>query len=346
MKSIAIIGAGVSGLYAALQLQQKGYDVTVFEARERVGGRIFTKDGYDLGPTWYWPDTEKTISELVDALGLDSFLQHTTGEMVLERQTTTAPERHVLPEESIVRSKRLVGGMTSLVEALYAKLPDDIVRFGHRLTSINRQSDRVQLTFQNGSVHHTDDVILALPPRLVANLTIEPELPASTRNALKTTPTWMASQAKALIVYETPFWREEGLSGFGMSWVGPLQEIHDASPMDGQGALFGFFRLSPDERKALGEGQVKTRVIEQLEKLYGPKANDFLRFHYMDWSTESETATSDDLMPLTAFPAYGSIELEDRLHLIGSETDAQFGGHIEGALRSAERMVKQFNIED
>ncbi|MDX5981284.1 FAD-dependent oxidoreductase [Exiguobacterium profundum] len=340
MKSIAIIGAGISGFYAAIQLHQKGYDVTIFEARDRIGGRILTKDGYDLGPTWYWPDTEKTISELVDTLGLESFVQHTTGHMVLERQTTTAPERHVLPEESIVLSKRLVGGMTSLVEALHAKLPDDIVRLGHRLTSIDRQSDRVQLTFQNGSVHHTDDVILAIPPRLVAEVAIEPALSAQTRKALKTTPTWMASQAKALIVYETPFWREEGLSGFGMSWVGPLQEIHDASLIDGPGALFGFFRLSPGEREALGEGQVKTRVIEQLEKLYGPKANDFLRFHYMDWSTESETATSDDLLPLTAFPAYGPIELGDRLHLIGSETDAQFGGHIEGALRSANRIVQ------
>nr|WP_214818699.1 FAD-dependent oxidoreductase [Exiguobacterium sp. s131] len=341
MKSIAIIGAGVSGLYAATQLHQKGYDVTIFEARDRIGGRILTKDGYDLGPTWYWPDTEKTISELVDTLGLESFVQHTTGHMVLERQTTTTPERHVLPKESIVLSKRLVGGMTSLMEALHAKLPDDIVRLGHRLTSIDRQSDRVQLTFQNGSVHHTDDVILAIPPRLVAEVAIEPALSAQTRKALKTTPTWMASQAKALIVYETPFWREEGLSGFGMSWVGPLQEIHDASLIDGPGALFGFFRLSPGEREALGEGQVKTRVIEQLEKLYGSKANDFLRFHYMDWSRESETATSDDFLPLTAFPAYGPIELGDRLHLIGSETDAQFGGHIEGALRSANRIVQE-----
>ncbi|WP_270813334.1 flavin monoamine oxidase family protein [Exiguobacterium sp. CinTr1] len=339
-QQIAIIGAGISGLYAAIQLHQKGYDVTIFEARDRIGGRILTKDGYDLGPTWYWPDTEKTISELVDTLGLESFVQHTTGHMVLERQTTTAPERHVLPEESIVLSKRLVGGMTSLVEALHAKLPADIIHLGHRLTSIDRQADRVQLTFQNGAVHHADDVILALPPRLVANLTIHPELSASTQNALKTTPTWMASHAKALIVYEIPFWREEGLSGFGMSWVGPLQEIHDASPMNGQGALFAFFRLSPGEREALGEGQVKTRVIEQLEKLYGPKANDFLRFHYMDWSTESETATSDDFLPLTAFPAYGPIELGDRLHLIGSETDAQFGGYIEGALRSANRIVQ------
>ncbi|RHB48531.1 FAD-dependent oxidoreductase [Exiguobacterium sp. AM39-5BH] len=34
-KSIAIIGAGASGLYAALLLIEKGYDVTVFESRAR-----------------------------------------------------------------------------------------------------------------------------------------------------------------------------------------------------------------------------------------------------------------------------------------------------------------------
>ncbi len=40
MKSIAIIGAGVSGLYAATQLHQKGYDVTVFEARDRQLSKV------------------------------------------------------------------------------------------------------------------------------------------------------------------------------------------------------------------------------------------------------------------------------------------------------------------
>lgn len=47
---IAIIGAGLAGLTAALRLHQKGYAVTVYEARDRVGGRVFTvlmknKDG-------------------------------------------------------------------------------------------------------------------------------------------------------------------------------------------------------------------------------------------------------------------------------------------------------------
>lgn len=39
---VAIVGGGFSGLAAAHELQSAGYDVTVFEARNRVGGRIVT----------------------------------------------------------------------------------------------------------------------------------------------------------------------------------------------------------------------------------------------------------------------------------------------------------------
>ncbi len=41
-EKIAVIGAGLSGLTAAYRLQQKGCDVEVYEARNRVGGRVFT----------------------------------------------------------------------------------------------------------------------------------------------------------------------------------------------------------------------------------------------------------------------------------------------------------------
>lgn len=39
---VGIIGAGISGLYTALLLRREGHKVTVFEAADRVGGRIYT----------------------------------------------------------------------------------------------------------------------------------------------------------------------------------------------------------------------------------------------------------------------------------------------------------------
>ncbi|WP_294750167.1 FAD/NAD(P)-binding protein, partial [uncultured Exiguobacterium sp.] len=60
--NIAIIGAGISGLFLATRLQELGHDVTIYEARDRIGGRIETVEfevnsrtyAFDLGPTWFW----------------------------------------------------------------------------------------------------------------------------------------------------------------------------------------------------------------------------------------------------------------------------------------------------
>jgi monoamine oxidase len=45
-----VIGAGVAGLKAAADLAARGYSVTVLEARDRIGGRIYTVDGGAFGP--------------------------------------------------------------------------------------------------------------------------------------------------------------------------------------------------------------------------------------------------------------------------------------------------------
>ncbi len=41
-QNVVVIGAGLSGLTTAYRLQEKGFDVEVYEARNRVGGRVFT----------------------------------------------------------------------------------------------------------------------------------------------------------------------------------------------------------------------------------------------------------------------------------------------------------------
>ncbi|WP_353136867.1 phytoene desaturase family protein [Pseudopedobacter sp.] len=61
-KSIAIIGAGISGLSAAAYAARDGHTVYVFEKNQTPGGRarqFSTNNGYtfDMGPSWYWmPD--------------------------------------------------------------------------------------------------------------------------------------------------------------------------------------------------------------------------------------------------------------------------------------------------
>jgi len=58
---IAVIGSGFAGLSAACHLAKQGFNVTIFEKNDSIGGRArqFQADGFtfDMGPSWYWmPD--------------------------------------------------------------------------------------------------------------------------------------------------------------------------------------------------------------------------------------------------------------------------------------------------
>lgn len=82
---VVVIGAGASGLTAADALVADGFDVTVLEARDRVGGRLWTQevDGavLELGGQWVSPDQTALIA-MLERLGLETYSRYREGQSV------------------------------------------------------------------------------------------------------------------------------------------------------------------------------------------------------------------------------------------------------------------------
>ena len=87
---VLVIGAGFAGLSAARQLLRRGVDVLVVEARDRVGGRVWTETTpsgavVDQGGQWIGPGQDH-LQALADECGVRTFPTFTTGHGVEMRE--------------------------------------------------------------------------------------------------------------------------------------------------------------------------------------------------------------------------------------------------------------------
>lgn len=355
----AILGGGLAGVYAAFLLEQRGItDYVLLEARSSPGGRIQSMssvaaqasrkpaaiDRFDLGPTWFWPALQPELDQLVEALGLQRFPQHETGDMMLERSPHQPPAR-TFGYVNSPPSMRLVGGMAALVEALQRHLRAESIFLGQTVFSAHVQDGHVHIRCGDpsgeASTVQAQQVLLALPPRLAqATIDFSPPLPAPIAHQWRQTATWMAPHAKYVAVYEAPFWRQVALSGEARSTCGPLGEIHDASMPGGSAALFGFFAVPVAARRGVSEQVLIRHCRSQLVRLFGPQASHPTAEFLKDWALDDLTATTADQDPAGGHPSPPPATIpegqwRDRLVGVGSEWSPQFPGYIAGAIEAA-----------
>ena len=350
---VLVVGAGLAGLTAAVDLSTAGRSVTVVEVRERVGGRLLTVEPeglgegarFDLGATWLWGD-QPEVAALAADLGIAAFPQFADGRAMVEEAAETPPAPAEVPPSGPAEL-RLVGGAQQLCERLASRLPDEAVVLGTSVTAIATEEDRlaVSMVGPDGEARreHPSFVVVAMPPRLVLErIDFSPPLPDDLVRVMKATTTWMATAVKCVAVYDTAFWRHAGLSGTAFSPLGPLREVHDACTHDGAAAALWGFVAGDDDFRAIDPGERARLVLAHLARLFGTDSGDPAAYFERDWSADPNTADDEwwwvEGEPLAyGHPALAQPVAGGRVVLAGTETDGVAGGHMEGAVRSGRR---------
>lgn len=182
-------------------------------------------------------------------------------------------------------------------------------------------------------------VIVAAPPKQVLDIAL-PGLPAGRRTLLQEVQ--MGRLMKCDAVYETPFWRADGLTGFGISDSGAVRAAFDNGVKDtDHGILLAFVGGSTwRQYGTLSRTERRRAVLEGFATMFGDKALRPIEYTEQDWTHERWTRGG----PVAIYPP-GVMSTVGRhirrpfgrVHWAGTETSTYWTGYMDGAVRAGKR---------
>lgn len=298
-ESVAIVGAGFSGLAAAAWLTDQGYDVTVLEARRRIGGRIWTDRSLgmplDLGASWIHGTDGNPLTELAGEDGLGTRATDETYvirggdgreisdaeapvwlENVLEVQHSLGADTNEV-NGSAYRADLDYGGEEVIFPGGYDQLlngmsADLVIRFEHVVTRVDVSEGRVHLQDSRGRKAAFDAVVLTVPLGVLKKgaITFSPPLPRWKSDAIARLG--MGTLDKVYLRYANVFWDAD------VTWIatpenglpeGQFNQWLNLYRYTGQPVILAFNGAGPArDLAALPDAELVKRAHQTLERAY------------------------------------------------------------------------------
>lgn len=244
-----------------------------------------------------------------------------------------------LVDEDFILDRRIVGSMQGVSKAVAERLGEDIVFLNNPVLKLEWSEDAVVAHGSSITVS-AKKVVLAVPPNLYSRISYVPALPR--KQQITHQHQSMGLVIKVHAVYETPFWRNEGLSGTCFGPNSLVQELYDNTYIGEEtGTLVGFISdLNADAMWELDEEQRRAAILKAMAAYLGEKALEPKVFYLSDFAAEEWTrgayATSYDLGGLYRF---GPAQNENVGPIYFSSSDLAGEGfqHVDGAVRMGRR---------
>lgn len=241
---------------------------------------------------------------------------------------------------------RFDGGSQLIAIRMAHRLGDAVV-LGAPVRRIAHSSSGVEVRAKGITVHG-ERVIVAMPPTLTGRIIYQPKLPFLRDQLTQRTP--MGTYAKVDVVYPRPFWRDEGLTGFGLSLAGPVRATFDTTPRGGRpGALLGFVG-GHEARKLFSRPKRERRriVLGQFAAYFGERARHPDQYIESHWSEQRfSRGDPDAVLPPGVLLDFGKVLRKPvgHIHWAGTETSTYWNGYMDGAVRSGERAAREVLAE-
>ena len=240
------------------------------------------------------------------------------------------------------QEKRFVGGAQVVPDRMAKDLGRRVLlktpvrRISQIRGSVRVYTDKFTITAKK--------VIVAIPPMMASRIFYTPDLPSLRDQLTQRMPQGTLRKFEA--VYDTPFWRDKGLTGQVVSEMGPVKVTFDVSPPEGKpGIMMGF--IGGHEARVWArrpEAERRKAALDQFVEFFGPEAANPKEILEHDWAAErwNRGCPVTILGPGTLVdfgealrPPFG------RIHWASTETSTYWNGYMDGAIRSGERAAAE-----